>query len=264
VLVAGCGAGRATAEVFEPGTSHHPLGERSYRLYVPAGLSGPAPLLVMLHGGFGSAAQAQRAYGWDGLADAAKVVIAYPDGVGRAWNTGGDCCGRPARNGVDDVGFIASVVADVGRNLPIDPARTYATGISNGGMMAYSLACQTELFAAIGPVAATQLDPCPAPRPTSVLHIHGTGDQMVRYDGSPGVGVARIDGPSVAELNAFWRNVDQCGAPIDDTSGVVRTSTAECADGRAVELITVDGGEHEWPAFATDALWRFFAAHPRP
>jgi len=41
----------------------------------------------------------------------------------------------------------------------------------------------------------------------------------------------------------------------------VTTSTADCPDGRNVVLMTVDGGGHEWPSFATQALWQFFAAH---
>ena len=55
--------------------------------------------------------------------------------------------------------------------------RRYATGISNGGMLAYALACNTGTFAAIGPDSATQLDKCAAPHPTSVMHIHGTADR---------------------------------------------------------------------------------------
>jgi polyhydroxybutyrate depolymerase len=64
-------------------------------------------------------------------------------------------------------------------------------------------------------------------------------------------------------LNAFWRKVDQCQAPSDTSSGSVKTSIAQCADNRSVVLITVDGGGHHWPDFATDKLWQFFAAHPR-
>jgi polyhydroxybutyrate depolymerase len=67
----------------------------------------------------------------------------------------------------------------------------------------------------------------------------------------------------VPELNAFWRNVDQCGPPAVTTSGPLTTSTAGCADNRSVVLVTVDGGGHEWPGFATQKLWEFFAAHPR-
>jgi polyhydroxybutyrate depolymerase len=251
LLVAGCAAsGSAQPQGFSTGSTAHSLSvgglDRGYRLYVPDGVATPAPLVVMLHGGFGSAQQAERSYGWDELADGAKFVVAYPDGVGRAWNVNG-CCGRPARQNIANVGFISAVVSDVAANVAIDPARVYATGISNGGMMAYTLACNTNLFAAIGPDAATQLDPCPSPRPTSVVHVHGTGDRNIRYDGQPGDGVARIDGPSVADVNAFWRGVDRCAPPAVSAEGAVSTSSATCADGRGVTLITIDGAGHQWP-----------------
>jgi polyhydroxybutyrate depolymerase len=261
VVLSGCGFSRAQPGGSAQGSTSHTLGNRTYLLYVPAGLASPAPLVVMLHGGFGSAQQAERAYGWDQLADSAKFIVAYPDGLGRAWNTGGGCCGRSAKDGVDDVGFITAAVADVGKNVAVDPSRIYATGISNGGMMSYALACNTGLFAAIGPDSATQLA-CPSPHPTSVLHIHGTADRMIPYDGSQGIGFAHIDGPPVPDTNAFWRDVDQCGTPTVTTDGAVTTSTAACADGRAVELMTVAGGGHEWPGFATSTMWQFFAAHP--
>ena len=127
--------------------------------------------------------------------------------------------------------------------------------------MSYTLACNTGVFAAIGPNAATQLDPCPSPHPTSVMHIHGNADRLIPYNGGQGFSV--INGPSAPEVNAFWRNADQCGAPTATTSGPVMTSTAGCAGNRSVVLITIDGGGHaEWPSFATQALWQFFAAHP--
>ena len=212
------------------------------------------------------------------MADAAKFVVAYPDGIGGLWNTGGGCCGRPADEGIDDVGFITAVVGDIAGNVGIDPARVYATGFSNGGMMAYTLACNTTMFAAIGPVAATQLGECSAPHPTSVMHIHGTIDENIRYNGEPGVGAAQIDGPPVADVNAFWRDVDRCAAPTVTTAGPVTTSTADCVDGRGVVLITVDGAGHQWPGSApngpgadppspalnaTSTLWQFFAGHPQ-
>jgi polyhydroxybutyrate depolymerase len=274
-------SGSAEPSTFTEGSSAHAMTfgglDRGYRLYVPDGVAAPAPLVVMLHGGFGSAQQAERAYGWDELADGAKFVVAYPDGVGRAWNVGG-CCGLPARDGVDDVGFISAVVKDVGAHVAIDPARVFATGISNGGMMAYTLACRTDLFAAIGPDSATQLDGCASPRPISVLHIHGTADRLIRYDGGPGEGFAHIDGPPVPDVNAFWRNVDHCPTPAVSTAGPVTTSAADCPDGRSVTLISIDGAGHQWPGSqpilagadppspaldATTTFWSFFAAHPR-
>jgi polyhydroxybutyrate depolymerase len=267
LMVAGCSA--ATDETlpsgFVTGTSVHTINvggrDRVYRLYQPAGVPASAPLVVMLHGGFGSAEQAERSYKWDELADSQKFVVAYPDGVTRAWNVNdGGCCGRPQREGVDDVAFISAAVADVIKNLSINPAKVYATGMSNGAIMSYTLACNTSIFAAIGPVAGTQLDPCRTPHPTSVMQIHGTADPLVAYHG--GRGFSSINGPSVPDVNAFWRNVDQCGAPAATTNGPVTTSTVGCADSRGVVLITVDDGGHDWPSFATRTLWQFFAAHP--
>ena len=238
--------------------------DRSYRIYIPDGLPTPAPLVVMLHGGFGSAQQAERAYGWDQLADNAKFVVAYPDGEGRAWNTNGGCCGRPGRENVDDVGFINAVVNDISANVGIDANRVYATGISNGGMMSYALACNTGTFAAIGPDSATQLDGCAAPHPTSVMHIHGTADRLIRYDGgarrrrrshrrAAGAGSQRI----LARRRSMRAAGDHDRRRGDHIDGGLSPRTA------SVVLKTVDGGGHEWPPFATGALWQFFAAPSR-
>jgi polyhydroxybutyrate depolymerase len=286
VLLAGCGQ--------QPGsggasTVHRLTVDgraRSYLLHLPAGLPGgrPVPLVVVLHGGFGSAAQAEQAYGWDTEADRQGFAVVYPDGIDRAWAVGGGCCGRPAAEGVDDVAFVRAVVADAGHRLPVDPRRVYATGISNGGLLAYRLACDTRLFAAIGPDSATELGPCPAPGPVSVLHIHGTADQNIPYQGGRGAGVAHIDGPSAPALNAQWRAVDQCAAPTSTTDGPVTRLTAACPQDRTVELVTIAGAGHQWPGGAprtaaekllgldppstalnaTDTFWSFFAAHPAP
>lgn len=264
VLISACAPSAAVTAQFIPGASLHAITvggvDRNYRLYIPKGLAPAASLVVMLHGWTGSAEQAQRQYGWNRLADSAKFVVAYPDGLGESWNSGG-CCGRASSDGVDDVGFITAAVRDIADNVGIDPARIYATGISNGGMMAYKLACNSAVFAAIGPDAATQLDACPAPRPMSVLHIHGTDDKLIRYDGQPGTAV-NMETPTPPDVNAFWRAVDQCQPPATTVDGALTTSVADCPSGRSVELITVAGGGHEWPSFATQRMWDFFAAHP--
>jgi polyhydroxybutyrate depolymerase len=256
--------------------------ERTFHLYRPAALAARAPLVVMLHGGFGSGTQAEQSYGWDARADTGQFLVAYPDGLDRAWAVGGGCCGESGTTGVNDVGFIVEMVSTLSRQLPVDPARVYATGISNGGLLSYRLACDTTVFAAIGPDSATLLGPCPSPAPISVIHIHGTADHNIPYDGGPGDGFARIDGPAVPGVVAQWRDVDQCTQPTVTTAGPVSTSTATCPGGRSVELITIAGAGHQWPGShrslaqrlartdqpsvaldATDTIWRFFAAHPK-
>jgi polyhydroxybutyrate depolymerase len=278
LTVLGCSAATRTETGFTDGTSLHTMAfgglDRTYRVYRPAGLAAAAPLVVMLHGVSGSGEQAENTYGWDPLADSAKFVVAYPDGVGRAWN-GHGCCGRAARENVDDVGFITAMVGQISAAMAIDKARVYATGMSNGGIMSYALACNSGIFAAIGPNSATQLDACAAPHPTSVIHIHGTADRLVPYDG--GQGTSFVNGPSIADVNAFWRNADHCGPPDIATNAPVTISTAACADNRSVVLISIDGGRHQWPGGttaleradptsralnATETIWQFFAGHP--
>jgi polyhydroxybutyrate depolymerase len=293
-VLAGCGAGQRLAAAGGGGGPAIPVGSssqailvggvsRTFRVYRPATLPAAAPLVVMLHGGFGTGAQAERSYRWDAEAGRGHFVVAYPDGLDRAWNTGGGCCGVPGRTGADDIGFITAMVAAIGREVPIDPRRVYATGISNGGIMAYTLACHTTIFAAIGPDSATELGSCRAPARVSVIAVHGTADQNIPYHGGPGDGIAHIDGPAIPALNAAWRHIDHCAAPVVRTAGAVTTSAARCPAGRAVELITIAGAGHQWPGSvpdplaqrllhldppstaldATRVIWRFFAAHPR-
>jgi polyhydroxybutyrate depolymerase len=296
VCLGGClGGGHALGT---PGSQSIPAGEstqtievggvsRTYNVYRPQGLSDGAPLVVMLHGGFGNGAQAERSYHWDSEADSGHFLVAYPDGLNRAWNAG-TCCGEPARDSVDDVGFITAMVGAIEQVISIDRARVYVTGMSNGAMMALRLGCQTDSFAAIAPVAGTLLTDCSPARPTSVLQIHGTADDRVPYNGGPGKaftanGTARVDGPAVESVNATWRSIDACGPPNSSTAGDVTTQTAGCADGRTVELISVTGAGHQWPGGepsplaeklagipapstalnATDTIWQFFAQNHR-
>ena len=295
IFLAGCApmerlhaGGGTTGPAIPVGSSSHTITvagvSRTFLVYRPAVLPAAAPLVVMLHGGFGTGAQAERSYHWDAQASTDHFVVAYPNGLDRAWNTGGGCCGVPGRTGADDIGFITAMVSAIEHALPVSPRRVYATGISNGGIMAYTLACHTTIFAAIGPDSATELGSCRAPARISVIHIHGTADHNIPYNGGPGGGVAHIVGPAVPALNASWRRIDHCAAPVVKTSGVVTTSTASCPAGRTVELITIAGAGHQWPGAtpdplaqgllgldppstalnATQVIWRFFAAHPHP
>jgi len=297
VALPGCGAYQraqaraagqaAAAAVFPAGSSAHTISvgplTRSFIVYRPAVLPAAAPLVVMLHGGFGTASGAEAAYHWDAQANTGHFVVAYPDGYYRAWNTGGGCCGIPAKLHVNDIAFITAMVAAIERAVPINADRVYATGISNGGIMAYTLACHTTIFAAIGPVAATELGTCRHPAPVSVIHIHGTADTNIPYNGGPGTGVAHIDGPPVPAVNARWRAIDRCGPAVKATAGTVTTSIANCTASKTAELITIAGAGHQWPGAtpdpitqrllhldppsralnATRVIWQFFATHTR-
>lgn len=235
--------------------------DRSYLVYKPAGLPPSAPLVVVLHGLSQTAEDVSSLLGWDQLADGAKFAVAYPAGLSRSWNIGAGCCGQSGQQNVDDAAFIADVVRDVSANVSINPSRVYAAGISNGGGLAFALACTTDLFAAVAAVSATQLGDCAPHRPPSVIQINGTWDPIVHYDGGPSLGFGTF--PSVPSVNAFWRNASRCDPPTEAIDGNLTVSTAGCPNGRAVELVTIAGGGHDWPPFATSMIWDFFAAHPR-
>lgn len=233
------------------GSSEHALEVggriRMYRAYRPATVRQPVSVVVMLHGGFGNARQAERAYGWNTLADREGFVVVYPDAIGSTWNVGGDCCGIAASSGVDDVGFVERVLSDLATVVTYDRARVYAVGFSTGGMMAYRLACDTTDFAAIGVVAGTVRGECLNPAPLSVIHVHGTADTTIPFLGVGGTGVAEITGTPIPDVVATWRNVDRCGGIVSRSQGPVTTNAASCAGGRAVTLVTVDDGGHAWP-----------------
>ena len=238
---------------------------RAFRVYRPSALSAPVPLVVVLHGWGFTAEQIERDYGWNALAEKDGFVVVYPEGIGQSWNAAGDCCGPAAADRVDDVAFIRAMLARLTRDLPIDEDRIYAAGMSNGGVLAYALACRTSRFAAIGVAAGTQVGGCDDPRPTSVIHVHGLADTIVRYDGGPAV----VPGAQpVPRVLANWRRISSCRDPQRSRRGPVVTARATCADDREVTLVTIDGEGHTWPGHAgstapwdaTAELWRFFSS----
>jgi polyhydroxybutyrate depolymerase len=233
--------------------------QRTYRLYTPPNLPPNAPLVVVMHGALANTINAETTSGFDQRARIGKFLVAYPDGIDKTWNAYG-CCGDATKKNIDDVAFITAVVNDI---PGINRQRVYATGLSNGAMMAYTMACRTDLFAAIGVVAATMFDPCPDPRPTSVMHIQGLADNLVKFNGTPKGDTATVDGPPIPDVNAFWRRVDDCAPPEVSKNETVTITAAKCPDNREVVLVTVDDLGHEWPDNAAAAFWKFFERHPK-
>ncbi len=224
--------------------------ERDYRLYVPPGAGQePMPLVVVLHGALGSGEQAEDSYGWNAVADARGLIVAYPDGVRRTWNAGGGCCGRAARDSAADVAFLDRLIGTLVDQGRADPARVYLAGISNGGAMAYRYACEGgRPVAAIGSVAGAMTFACPSPRPVSVMEIHGLQDRTIPIAGGEGRRkAARTVWPAADTTLARFRAANDCGEAGRSARGPVERTRWSCAEGRAVELITIAGAGHQWP-----------------
>jgi polyhydroxybutyrate depolymerase len=277
--------------------------DRSYVLHVPPGAAAASrPLLLAFHGGGGNAAGFQRYAGLDPLADRDGWLVAYPNGTHRwfderflTWNAG-DCCAYATEAGVDDVGFALAVIEDVARAAPaLDRRRVYATGHSNGAMMAYRLADEApERIAAIAPVAAAPAhDPSAAGPPVPILHVHSADDPRALYAG----GVTEMRGreirhrPVESEL-ARRRAIARCPSEPKElerrtrpaANGTLHTAVllvwAPCAGGAEVRLWKLTGAGHGWPGAdpvlperrmgprtdvvsAAEEIWRFLPRFAR-
>ena len=235
-------AGVAVAQVGPVGGAHTrvQVGEgRSYVLHTPIARVNPpkAPdtALIVLHGWRNDWQQVARQTGFSDLSDQRGFLVAYPEGYEKSWNAG-VCCGEARRRGLDDVGFLTRVVADLRRR---GAERVAMVGFSNGGMMAYAFACaRPDLVQRVGVMAGSlQVRECAAR--IDVLHIHGLADAIVPYQGSP------------------WSSRLKCW--IRD----VRTIPRAIRGGR-VTIVPVKGLGHRWARVAdgvdaTEEFWRFSA-----
>lgn len=268
--------------------------KRRYALYIPPGLdtTEPVALVLAFHGGGGHAEfMADEArYGLISKAREAGFVVAFPNGHSRlprgrlaTWNAGG-CCGDARDRNSDDVGFSRAVVADVSRQVAIDRQRVFATGMSNGAMMAYRLACEAaDLVRAVAAVAGTEaVTTCRPARPVPVLHIHARNDTHVLFDGGAGPDAFRdaskvMDFVSVPETVKRWVGRNACQTQPERTlerPGAWCERYRGCRDGATVQLCVTAAGGHSWPGAeavrrgkenasqaldASEAIWTFFS-----
>jgi polyhydroxybutyrate depolymerase len=246
-------------------------GARPVTLQVPAQLDEDRayPLVMILHG-FGANGTLQQAYfGLRDLATRGDAFVLAPEGTldssGRQfWNADPMCCDFEGLE-PDDVGYIGGLIEDVQERWPVDPGAVFLVGHSNGGFMSYRLACErADLFAAILALAGSAASvPCQPEQPVSILHIHGTADDIVPYS---------VAVPSVTQ----WTGLDGCsgartrGADLDLEAGLAGAETKTeitggCPADGAVDLWTLEGAGHI-PAFGAafaPAAWQWLTEHRR-
>lgn len=260
---------------------------REYRLYIPAtyNANNAVPLLFNLHGYTSNNTQ-QEFYGdFRAIADTANFIICLPNGTfdlsnSRFWNVGF------APSNIDDVGFISTLIDVIGSSYNIDASRVYSTGMSNGGFMSYSLACQlSNRVAAIASVTGTmtllQQNNCTPGRSVPVMQIHGTDDATVPYTGNANFlhidtlvknWVIRNGCSPTATVTAVPNIVPGDGSTAD------RFDYGDCTNNADVVLYKAYNATHTWPGTtfnlgvtnmdfsASLEIWKFFLRyqHPNP
>jgi polyhydroxybutyrate depolymerase len=208
----------------------------------------------------------------------------FQSGKLATWNAG-KCCGKARDTKSDDVAFIKAAIEKTKTQLTIDSKRIFATGMSNGGMMSYRLACELpDMFRAIAAVAGTDItESCKGAKPVSVLHIHAKDDDHVLFEGGAGKNAFKdrsqvTEFSSVASTIEKWRAIDGCEAKpkrILDKKGAYCDRFETCKSSTRVQLCVTDSGGHSWPGgkkpssfaggsdpstaiSANDVMWDFF------
>lgn len=281
LLTLGC---QQEAEPVPTGISNQTLTHagvtREYVLYVPESYdaNAPTPLVLNFHG-FGGEASGHAElvgdfYGMHAIAEQEPFLLVSPQGVERAK---GGAEWDPEDNGSPDISendgfFTEQLIVDVDADYNVDLSRVYAIGYSNGGMMAYGLACNSsDRIAAVGIMSGTMLpDDCDNSQHTSVIHFHGLADEVIAYDGGG-------DFSSIPDVIDFWaahNDIPPSNLTTTSLNGgdVTRTAYTGGSDNTDVVLYTIEReydkpGGHVWFGYDIDGvspnqlLWNFLSGY---
>ncbi|MDX2175606.1 MAG: PHB depolymerase family esterase [Candidatus Sumerlaeia bacterium] len=296
----------AVAEPLKPGrnkiTLEHAGRTRNAIVRVPEGAPPKAgwPLVLMLHGGGGSAEHLDRRSSWVALARREGAVLVLPNGTPRdeekprsltgnpqTWNDGGKASlstgsQSAAGKGIDDSGFLVALLDEVAKRTPVDSARVFVAGHSNGSGMAYRVAAEhPERFAAVGVVAGHfRVDDPPRESPVPLLQITGSEDPLVPLEGGRvGIGLRKTEMPPAITSPERWARLNgNKGEPavVEDSREFLTRRWGKEGSREEVLFIVVKGHGHNWPGDAsplpeavvgpdsgtldaTAKVWEFFA-----
>jgi len=274
--------------------------ERTFIVHAPRDpLPGRAlPVVFLLHGG-GGRGERMAASGFGRLAARHGFLAVYPSGWQNHWNDGrGASRIRAQVAGVDDVKFLRAIVDDLEKRHRIDRGRIFASGVSNGGIFAHTLAARAaDLFAGVAPIIGGLAEPVAADfrpsHPISLLVIQGDADALVPINGGPIAGSDR-GGRIVAMEDMLRKYLAHNGIaapptvetapdrdPYDGTTTLIRRYPPG-RGGARVEVWLVRGGGHTVPGHrmfrsallearvgktsgdfdAFEVIWHFFQSCP--
>ena len=262
---------------------------REYLVHVPKSYEGaPTPMLIALHGGGGDAdfqADDSR-YKLISKSEQAGFIAVFPNGYSRlpsgilaTWNAG-TCCGAARKSNVDDTGFLREVILRVERQANIERHHVYATGMSNGALMSWRLACEaSDLIRAIAPVEGTDNTiECRPARPVAVIEFHSLDDDHIPLNGGRGVSaLTDTNFTSVRATELKWVGLDRADPAakrVLDVAGAHCDLHSAKPGGAPVELCLTDTGGHSWPGggsqqgrkppsaaiSANELMWSFFSS----
>lgn len=264
---------------------------RFYKVHVPASfkVNTPQAVIFSFHGGGGDMTIQSNDKYYKLITQSEKegFVVVFPNGFSKfksgklaTWNAG-NCCGEARDQNIDDVGFVKAILQELKKKMSIDEKKIFATGMSNGGMFSYRLACQmSDVFSGIAAVAGTDnSQECVPKKPISILHIHAKDDDHVLFNG--GIGPKAFNKKhvtvhtSVPSTITKWMNLNECdknSLSKTQLDGAYCEEYTKCKNNVKVKLCVTDTGKHSWPGgekprgdsvpskaiSANEVMWEFF------
>lgn len=234
--------------------------KREYLLHVPDSYdAGKAtPLVISMHAAALWPAAQSAISQWNAEADRSGFIVVHPAAQSSGpmvWRVDGSA-------GLEkDVAFIRELMDTLRARYNIDERRIYASGLSNGGGMAFVLSCAlADRIAAVGLVASAQTLPwiwCQSRQPVPVIAFHGTADPVVPYDGRRSW-IAAKPFPNMEAWASNWSRRNRCAQQPAITrvaTDVKLIAYTGCANGAEVALYSIEGGGHSWPGSKPLAEW---------
>jgi polyhydroxybutyrate depolymerase len=263
--------------------------DRFFKTHIPLGYTFQKqyPVIFVFHGGLGNPDLIEEQSGFSTKADKEGFIVVYPYGTGSfdkkllTWNTW-NCCGYADKKNINDVDFINAVLNQIKLKYNVDEKRIYATGLSNGGMMCYLLACELpDQFAAVAPVAGAMLDTinCDPKSEVSFIIFNSADDLHVPYNGGIGEkSLVDVEYLPVEKTVNFWvKKYDGFLMHRSESTEFLKTSYKN-NNGTEIILYKMMHGGHSWPGgekirrfadnpvknvSATDLIWEFFKNNPK-
>ena len=177
--------------------------EREYKIYVPKDLGAKRPLLISCHGMNQDAAYQMGMLDIKSVADTAKFVTVFPEGISKSWDLSGN----------RDINFMLAIIDEMVEKYDIDRGRVYLSGFSMGGMFTYhamnKIADHIAAFAPISGYPMGGATASPNVRPIPIIHTHDTSDDVVTFSNvqkNLNVWIKHNGCPETAEVTKKYRN----------------------------------------------------------
>ena len=219
--------------------------ERVYYLKLPENYNPrtPYPLIFAFHGATGDYTSFTEGYYNLQSVVGEEAILVYPNGLANE-------AGLTQWNNDIDLIFFDDLFSELDTHLCFDKSKVFAVGHSAGAGFVHTLGCKRgDVLRAIAPVAGSLLDHNDCIGQVAVMQIHGKNDFTVP------LGMIR---PS----RDYWIAINSCQKETTEV-GIDPACTAygSCDPQFPVQYCEHNGG-HEWPDFASTAMWSFFKGLP--